>query len=96
MSKSKLPVLVDFTAQWCGPCQELAPHLAKLAEEMEDKLFVAKIDIDKNEDLAGKLGIEAVPTLLMFKNGKRVGAMEGFDGPAGLKKFVKKHLGKNL
>ena len=90
--KSELPVIVDFTAEWCGPCQELRPHLSKLADEMEDELRVVKVDVDDNEDLAESWDVEAVPTVLFFAAGEKKGVMEGFTGPSRLKKFVKKHL----
>ena len=86
--KSKLPVLVDFTGEWCGPCQELAPHLAELALERKGKLVVVKVDIDDNEDLANQYDIEAVPTLLLFKAGKLVKKMDGFEGKAKLRKWL--------
>ncbi len=86
--KSKLPVLVDFTGEWCGPCMALAPHLAELAIEKEGELVVVKIDIDNNEDLANQYNIEAVPTLLLFNAGKLVKKMEGFEGKAKLKKWL--------
>ncbi len=89
---AKLPVLVDFTAVWCGPCQELTPRLVDLAEEREGDLKVVKVNIDDNEDLAGKYGVEAVPTVVLFNKGKKVARDEGFTGKKALISFVDKHL----
>ena len=71
------PVLVDFTAAWCGPCQTMAPELKKLASELGEKLKIIKIDIDKNQELAGKLQVRSVPTLILYKNGKQVWRQSG-------------------
>lgn len=72
-----IPVLVDFFATWCGPCRMLTPVVAKLAEEMEGKAKVVKLDIDESPDTADKYGIMAVPTLIVFKNGEIVQQMTG-------------------
>ena len=67
-----VPVLVDFTAAWCGPCQAMAPELKKVASDLSDKVKIIKIDIDKNEARANTPEIRSVPTLLLYKDGKRV------------------------
>lgn len=64
------PVLVDFFADWCGPCQMMAPVLKEVAEEMGDKVKIIKIDVDKNQPIAQRFGVRSIPTLILFKNGK--------------------------
>ena len=69
---SDTPVVVDFWAEWCGPCKMIAPSLEEIATEMGDKVKIAKVNMDENPDLAAKYGIRSIPTLLMFKGGEPV------------------------
>ena len=68
IQNSKVPVLVDFFADWCGPCQMLTPVLKQLAEEVDGKYDIVKVDIDESEDIATELGITSIPTLITYKN----------------------------
>jgi thioredoxin len=75
--KSTEPVLVDFFADWCGPCKAMAPALEQVASEMQGKLKVVKVDVDQNPGITARYGIRAMPTLLVFKGGQVVGQNVG-------------------
>ena len=77
--KSGLPVLVDFTATWCGPCQRLAPIIEELAGEYQGRVKVGQVDIDQHADIASRFGIMSVPTVISFKNGSAVETMVGLN-----------------
>jgi thioredoxin 1 len=75
--KSAQPILVDFWAEWCGPCKMIAPALDELADEFAGRARVGKVNIDEHQSLAAKYGIRAIPTLLLFKGGEVVEQMVG-------------------
>jgi len=79
------PVLVDFWAPWCGPCKAIAPILEELAEELGDAVKICKVNVDNNSDIAGKFEIRAIPTILIFKNGKVTETVVGLSSKEDLK-----------
>ena len=86
--ESKLPVVLDFWATWCGPCRMVAPELEKLAEEYDGKLVVGKVNVDEEGELAAAHGIESIPTLLLYKGGKIKSAAIGYRSFADLVKWI--------
>jgi thioredoxin 1 len=75
--KSDKPVIVDFWAEWCGPCRLIAPVLAELAEEYKDKIVVAKVNVDNEPELAGRYNVTGIPLIGVFKNGEMVKQLVG-------------------
>jgi len=84
-------VLVDFWAPWCGPCKMIAPVLEELNEDMGDKLKIAKLNVDDNQETAGKYGVMSIPTLLLMKDGNVVDQVVGFQPKEALAELVNKH-----
>ena len=88
---SEIPVLVDFYADWCGPCKMLAPILKQVKDEMGEALKIIKIDVDKNQSLANKYQVRGVPTMLLFKKGKQVWRQSGVLQKADIIKTVQQY-----
>ncbi len=90
--KSEKPVIIDFWAEWCAPCKQIAPVIEDLAEQYGDRVKVAKMDIDSNPSTPGQYGIRAIPTILSFKDGQVVDQLQGVRKKADFEAAIEKLL----
>ena len=90
--KSDAPVLVDYWAEWCGPCKMIAPILDEVSKDYSDKLQVAKVNVDDNQEIASKYGIRGIPTLMLFRNGAVVATKVGALSKSQLTAFLDSNL----
>ena len=88
ISSSDVPVIVDFFAEWCGPCKTMSPILKQVKDMQGDKVRIVKVDVDKNNALAMQYSIQSVPTLMIFKNGKQLWRQSGVINASELNKIV--------
>ena len=89
---SEKPVVVDFWAEWCGPCKMIGPALEEISEELADKVTIAKINIDENPDAPGKYGVRGIPTMILFKNGEVAATKVGAAPKSALKGWIESVL----
>jgi len=90
--KAEAPVLVDYWAEWCGPCKMIAPILDEVSRDYADKLNVAKVNVDENQEIASKYGIRGIPTLMLFRNGAVVATKVGALSKSQLTAFLDSNL----
>ncbi|KTR82057.1 thioredoxin 1 [Novosphingobium fluoreni] len=90
--KSDKPVLVDFWAEWCGPCKMIGPSLEEISEELGDKVTIAKMDIMANTDVPGRIGVQSIPLMVLFKDGKPVAQKLGAAPKSALKGWLESEL----
>ncbi|MFC6790314.1 thioredoxin [Methylobacterium komagatae] len=86
--KSAEPVVVDFWAEWCGPCRQIGPALEEIATDLQGKVKIAKVNVDENPQIAQQYGIRSIPTLLLFKNGERVDQKVGAAPKGDLSRWI--------
>jgi thioredoxin 1 len=90
--KSSKPVLVDFWAEWCGPCRQLSPILDDLAGELSDSVTIVKVNIDESPEAPGKYGVRGIPTMILFKNGEAVATKVGALPKTQLKAWIEEQV----
>ena len=92
IERTDIPLLVDFWASWCGPCQAMAPAFAKAAKQLEPHIRLAKVNTEEEQELAARFGIRSIPTLLLFRDGREAARQAGSMGEVDIIRWVQSHL----
>ena len=92
VTNSDVPVVVDFWAEWCGPCKQIGPSLEELSEELGGKVKIVKVDVDSNPNSAAKMGVLGIPALFVIKDGQVIANMAGAKPKAALKSWIEESL----
>ncbi|MCH2251500.1 MAG: thioredoxin, partial [Cognatishimia sp.] len=92
VKNSSIPVVVDFWAEWCGPCKQIGPALEELSSEMEGKVKIAKVDVDSNPNAAASMGVRGIPALFIFKDGQVISNRAGAAPKAALQSWIEDSL----
>ena len=92
VKNSSIPVVVDFWAEWCGPCKQIGPALEELSSEMEGKVKIAKVDVDSNPNAAASMGVRGIPALFIFKDGQVVSNRAGAAPKAALQSWIEESI----
>ena len=90
--KSNKPTVVDFWAEWCGPCKQIGPILEEISEEYSDKITIGKLDVDENPETPGKFQIRGIPTMLLFNNGELIDTKVGMSSKTDLTEWIDKNI----
>jgi len=92
VKNSDIPVVVDFWAEWCGPCKQIGPTLEEIAVEMSGKIKIAKVNVDENQNSPAQMGVRGIPALFIFKNGKVISNRSGAASYSVLKKWIEESI----